>query len=408
MTKQERKDRLEKAKFYVLGTIALLTVVYLLNLTFGVYIGQFFLALNSILVPISASIFIVYLIQPLNEWFINITKKKRLSAILSIIVFILLGIVFIGFLYLVVMDQLSQIFNMIESNWTSIIERVEYLIQFIPEDIRQQISNPNTNIIEFGRTMTYLSSQIDFTAVINEVFKRTIDAAAILFNLSIILPLTPIFMYFFLVDGDKIFNFIISYIPKKLFREEIEKVAVIANESTGKYMRGKIISIGFLILFFFIGFALTFIVFGKISLLDAIIYGLIFAVIMGILDLIPFIGPFIGFLFPIFFVLLLSSGILEFLLFFGFLLVINTLGQNLQKTLIEPLIMSKEVDLHPLAVLMGILFFGALFGFVGFLLSTPIVATIHSTRNYFLNKREIEESFEKQQQLIINENTEMK
>jgi putative permease len=70
--------------------------------------------------------------------------------------------------------------------------------------------------------------------------------------------------------------------------------------------------------------------------------------------------------------------------------VLNLLAQEAQKTLVEPLIMSKEINIHPIAILMGLLFFGALFGFVGFILATPLISTIHATRNYFVKKYEEE------------------
>jgi putative permease len=390
MNKKERKNRLISLGIWAGGIAAVLLLLFLVRLNFGSYITQFFAALNSILVPISFSIFVVYLIKPINNWLIVKTGRKRLSAVVAIILFFLMVVLFLGVLYFMVADQLSQVLVVVEANWTSIVERAEYLVVLLPESIKEQIFNPSTGVIEFDRTMSFLLSQIDVGSLVGSLLMQSIRIAAVLIDLSIIVPLTPIFMYFFLVDGQKIFDFIISYIPRKLFREEIQSVLVIANDSTGKYMRGKLISIAFLIVFFGVSFSAVFIAFGKLTIADAIIYGFIFAAIMGVLDLIPFIGPFIGFLLPLFFIAILSSSILEFVIFAGFLTLANTTGQNAQKTLIEPVIMSKEVKIHPLAVLMGILFFGALFGFVGFILATPLVATIHTARNYFLERYERE------------------
>jgi len=196
----------------------------------------------------------------------------------------------------------------------------------------------------------------------------------------------PVFLFFFLREGENIFLGFVKVIPKKWHKDDLEIIMKLANSSSEKYIRGKLISIFALFLFFGTGFAITLVVLGELPVMTAILYGVLFGAIIALLDLIPYIGPTIGILLPVFFVLVLTGFTERFIIFTAVLLIINLLGQNLQKIFIEPIIMSKEVDVHPLAVFAGLLFFGALFGFVGLILATPIVATIRSVYNYLIGK----------------------
>jgi putative permease len=108
--------------------------------------------------------------------------------------------------------------------------------------------------------------------------------------------------------------------------------------------------------------------------------------IISILDLIPYIGPGIGILLPLLYILIAATTTTEFLVFGLIFIAIDILGQNLQKIIIEPMVMSKEIEIHPLTIFSGLLFFGALFGFVGLIIATPIVATFRSIYRYLMGK----------------------
>jgi putative permease len=384
----KKRENLKTYGLWGAGIIAFLLIVFLGKLTFGDYIGDFIKALNSVLIPGALSIFMFYLVYPIYLVLKKIIRSKGLSALLTIIIFFL---ILAGLLFLITFlltDQINIIIVRIEENWPFIVERTESLIFLIPDSIMQEITNPANGLIEANRVFTYVTETLGLS--IFGLVGETVSILGSLFHWAIIVTLTPVFLFFFLVDGPKIFWFISTYIPEKLFRKDITNVALIANESTGKYIRGKMISILALALMFFIIFAIVFFVFDKIPFLTVLLYALLFAIIIAALDLVPFIGPLIGLVLPLGFILILSETNAEFLIYGSILIVLNLLAQEAQKTLVEPLIMSKEINIHPIAILMGLLFFGALFGFVGFILATPLISTIHATRNYFVKKYEEE------------------
>jgi predicted PurR-regulated permease PerM len=392
MKKKERKERLIRVGIWSGGIVVVLLAMYLLRLTFGDYITNLFAALNSVIIPAAISVFVLYLVKPVNDWLLKRIKSRGLSALISVA---LLVLIFAGFFLLVLFlltDQVSTLVIRINEEWP-----LNNMLSLIPAEILDQITN-GSGVIEMDKLFMFVLENLQITFA--ELFSGTLNVFGVLSHWMLILTLTPVFLYFFLTDGEKIFKVASTYIPKKFFRDEIVSVALIANESTGKYMRGKMLSILALSLIFSVFFSVTFIVFNKMPLATAIMYGVLFAIIISILDLVPFVGPLIGIILPLGFTLILSQSTAEFLIYGGVLLALDILAQELQKGVIEPVIMSNEVSLHPIGVLMGMLFFGALFGFAGFILATPLVSTIHSARLHFIKRMEEEESEEEDQRPI--------
>ena len=353
-------------------TLTILAVIYMIQLNFGDYIDQVWRAFQSVLIPAAIALFIVYLIAPLNRYFKRKGLQKNLSAVLSISIFTLVLLSFIGLIALLLTQQVMNIVPVIQDNWESIMEWVASVTNQLPTPI---ITDQN---------------QIDWAAVLELIVGK--DAGKILGGLNaviyyiIMIVMTPVFLFFFLREGDNIFSGFVKVIPKRWYRDDLEIIMKFANSSTEKYIRGKLISILFLGLFFSIGFSIIFIVLGELPIMSAILYGVLFGFILAMLDLIPYIGPTIGVILPVLFLLMMSGFGTTFVIFATILVIVNFAGQNLQKILIEPVIMSKEVEVHPLAVFTGLLFFGALFGFVGLILATPIVATVRSVYNYLRGK----------------------
>ncbi|NBR95592.1 MAG: AI-2E family transporter, partial [Proteobacteria bacterium] len=59
----------------------------------------------------------------------------------------------------------------------------------------------------------------------------------------------------------------------------------------------------------------------------------------------------------------------------------------LESNFLTPSLIGKKVELHPLWIIFGIFFFGALFGFLGVFLSVPLTAISSVLIRYFFNKQ---------------------
>ena len=103
---------------------------------------------------------------------------------------------------------------------------------------------------------------------------------------------------------------------------------------------------------------------------------LLFGLLCGITDLIPYIGPYIGGAAAV----LVGFGQSKTI---GFLaLICAFIIQLIENNILQPIVMSKATKLHPITIMIGLLIFGHFFGIIGLLLSTPILALLKVILSY--------------------------
>ena len=115
---------------------------------------------------------------------------------------------------------------------------------------------------------------------------------------------------------------------------------------------------------------------GVLSAIALSIIGIPFAVLIGLISglisFIPFVGPVISVVPPVILGLVSPEP-------FDAVWVLLAYGaiQLLESNIIQPVVMSRAVSLHPAMIVFSLLIMGTLFGFVGLLLAVPLVAALH-------------------------------
>ena len=109
-------------------------------------------------------------------------------------------------------------------------------------------------------------------------------------------------------------------------------------------------------------------------------FAIIIGLITGIADIIPYIGPFLGFLPAVFFAFLHSpSRALWVAIFF--------LGiQWVENNVLAPKIIGESTGIHPITVLLALVLGGGIFGIWGMILSIPLIAIVKILYNHFIKK----------------------
>ena len=110
-------------------------------------------------------------------------------------------------------------------------------------------------------------------------------------------------------------------------------------------------------------------------------YAMLVSVIIGVTNIIPFFGPFIGAI-PSFIIILINSPI-QSLYFLIFVLALQQFDGNI----LGPKILGNSTGLPSFWVLFAILLFGGLFGFVGMLIGVPVFAVLTHILKDLLNRR---------------------
>ena len=118
--------------------------------------------------------------------------------------------------------------------------------------------------------------------------------------------------------------------------------------------------------------AMTFIaVFWAISLsIIGIPFALLIGIFGGLLSFIPYLGATISVVIPIL-LALISDPFTVVWVVLAFIII-----QQIEGNILQPIVMSRAVDLHPALVVFAILIMGTLFGLVGVFLAVPLVAAL--------------------------------
>jgi predicted PurR-regulated permease PerM len=118
--------------------------------------------------------------------------------------------------------------------------------------------------------------------------------------------------------------------------------------------------------------AMTFIaVFWAISLsLIGIPFALLIGIFSGLVAFIPYVGALISVVIPVL-LALISDPFSAVWVILAFIII-----QQIEGNLLQPIVMSRAVDLHPALVVFAILVMGTLFGLVGVLLAVPLMAAL--------------------------------
>ncbi len=357
MTKEKRMRLLQNLGILTLSLISL----YYINELFSQQLAIFRTAVNSIVVPFGIALFISYLVEPIMRLLDRHFKlhNQLLKVVIVFVVMLVVGGVFLYFVGIIIYEQAV---SFIQNDWPGIVDWVNQTIENNPE-------------IEEGYNAIrdYISLEQAQPVLINAV-----NVVRGIGSFVVIIVLIPVFLFFLLKEKQTVFEGIVSVLPKK-YKSHVRELGIRANDVIQNYFNGRflvmfIMSIALTIMFMAFGFNFQ--------------RSLFFGFTLGFLDIIPYIGGFIGLLLPVLYSFTVQDELLLGEWTFLGLIAANAVIQAIQANILQPYIMGKEVNLHPLLVLTSFIFFGALFGLAGVILAIPITGIIKASAQYFKELQE--------------------
>jgi putative permease len=172
------------------------------------------------------------------------------------------------------------------------------------------------------------------------------------------LLLVPLFLYFFFMESGRFNRQFLEGVPNPIFEKSYVLISQF-NTKFGEYIIAKFIEATIL------GSLVTL---GLLAI--GFPYPFILGFIAGVTNILPYIGPVLGFV-PAFFIALLSKDPNVSML--G-MVVIFSIANLIDMILIFPLLVSKIVNLHPIVVVVSIIIGSQLGGIVGMIVIIPFVA----------------------------------
>jgi putative permease len=191
------------------------------------------------------------------------------------------------------------------------------------------------------------------------VVTRTLAGIPGFLTIVVYTVLVPIIVFFLLKDREQITRWLAAFLPDK--RPLFDRIWAEMNVQFANYARGKVVEI---------------VIVGVVSYVSFTWLGLRYAALLGLLVglsvIIPYIGAFIVTV-PIAAVALFQWGVSpEFYWVLGVYVVIQVLDGNV----LVPLLFSEAVNLHPVAIILAVLFFGGIWGLWGVFFAIPLATLI--------------------------------
>lgn len=333
----------------------------------------------GILMPFIIGFFIAYILNFPYKFFYTKafgkmgTKRKFLKKVkkpLSLVCTYTLVVAVIAVLIAIVVPQITvNIASLVESFPTyfdSLVENIHGFIDSINKTFNANIDSKSIIDSFTAEIMKYFSMENitkfagNATQAIGNIFTVVSNTANGVYNIV----MGVVISVYFLSAKESLCNQVkrlaVAFIPIK-YLPKIYEIVDITDTKCGRFLVGDILDAGFVGL-------LTFI---TMSILQ-IPYAPLIAVLVGVTNIIPFFGPFIG---------AVPSALILFIIspweMIKFIIVVVVI-QQLDGNLFKPKIIGSQVGLSSFWVLFSVIVGGALFGLPGFILGTPIYAVIYS------------------------------
>ncbi len=312
-----------------------------------------FLLFGSMLTPLIAALIIAYLMQGLVTLLLKYGLTERLAFVAVYVLFFGIFITLLGFLLPQVWNQLrrmtDELPNLLSQGQELLLNLPEiYPSLFSEEQVREFMDGLGGEVGGFGQALLEYSLASLPSVVAWIVF----------------LVLVPILVFFILKDKHELLQWAGNLLPRN--RPLMSAIWREMDQQIANYIRGKFVEI---------------IIVGSTAYLVFIVLGLNYALLLSVITGLSVIVPYIGAAvvnIPIAAIAYVQWGLGGE--FWTVIIAYNIL-QMLDGNVLVPIIFSEAVNLHPVAIIFAVLFFGGIWGLAGVFFAIPLATFIQAIIN---------------------------
>ena len=306
------------------------------------------LVFGEILAPVLVAVILAYLMQGVA----NVLRHRGVPAELSVALSTLL---FLGgfFAVLFVLAPLvwRQLVALIREA-PAMIEAGRKVLVTLPEEYPVFFTQQQVNELT-------AAIQAEMASIGQILVTKGLSSIPSMLAAIVYLILIPLMVFFFLKDREQLVGWFGGFLPEK--KPLLDRIWEELNLQFANYARGKGIEV------LIIGVA-SYLVFTVFSLNYAALLGLL----VGFSVIVPFIGAMLVTI-PVMMVAYFQFGVTpDFYWVVGAYVVIQVLDGNV----LVPLLFSEAVNLHPVAIVIAVLFFGGLWGLWGVFFAIPLATLV--------------------------------
>ncbi|MDZ7665946.1 MAG: AI-2E family transporter [Desulfotignum sp.] len=296
------------------------------------------------LVPVIASLIIAYLLEGLVQPLQRVGTPRMLAVITVFLIFFLVLLALLFWLLPVLTRQATQ------------------LLQEVPA----MLSASQTLILSLPEKYPSIFSEVEIENVLNQIrreaglftdrmLRQTVSSVVGVITLVVYIVLMPLLVFFFLKDKEKLIGWIRRHLPRE--RGLASRVWQGVDVQLGNFIRGKFWEI-------LMVWGVSYLTFMFMDLN----FSLLLAFLVGISVLVPYIGAAVM-TFPVALVAYFQFGWTGDL---AWIITAYLIIQMLDGNVLVPLLFSEVVNLHPIAIIVAVLFFGGIWGVWGVFFAIPL------------------------------------
>jgi len=306
------------------------------------FLGCLFLVRDVILI-----FFIAIIIVSATQPIVDKLQEKKVPRVLAVLLIYFVFLLFLVTIVYLVAPTMAEEFGQFTSHLPLYFSNIESFLS----EISNLVANYNVGTEAdnfFGNFPDLLVNSA------SQIFSNTFVFLGGLLKLLIILSLS----FYMLMKKDAVKNFLKTIIPQKYQDYSIDLTTRIQYKM-GRWLVGQ----GSLVVIVFCFYYLTLSALG-------IPYALILAIIGGLLEIIPYIGPILAAIPAILIAFTISPWMAVFVIL-AYIVI-----QQIENYLLTPLIMKKAVGLNPVVIILALLIGGTLAGILGMLVAVPVATAL--------------------------------
>ena len=308
-------------------------------------------ALKDVLLPFVVGMILAYALNPIAEMLVRRGLSRTLASALVVALIVLSTGVALLFL---VPRLVAQTHSLIESLPKSLAQ-----VRTLIEDIAKERLGDKFAEFRAGLDQAIAGLQVNWSQLVPAVLRSVWSQGLAIFNLASLLLITPLVVFYLLVDWYPMLARIDGWLPRDK-APVIRRLAGEMDAAIGAFIRGQGLVCLILGAFYAIGLSWA-----------GLRYGLVVGLATGLLSFVPFIGWALGLVVAV--AMTLAQAWPDLVPLYV-VLAIYVAGMALDSALLSPHLVGKRVGLHPLWLLFALYVFSWAMGFVGMLVAVPLAA----------------------------------
>ncbi len=305
---------------------------------------------GDMLAPVITAIVIAYLL----EGIVRVFERVRLPRVVAVLIVFMLFLLFVNLIVFGLLPLLSKQATQLFQQIPSMIGQGQSVLMQLPERYPEVISPEQIQQV-------IAAIRAELTGIGQTVLSYSVASVVGVIQFVIYMILLPILVFFLLKDKNKIMAWIESYLPRE--HKLAKRVWHDVDRQIGNYIRGKFWEV---------------MIVGTVSHITFAFFGLEYAMLLGVLVGVSVLVPFIGaavVTIPVVLIAWFQWGWGDqFWWLVGAYLIIQILDGNV----LVPLMFSEVVDLHPVAIIVAVLFFGGIWGLWGIFFAIPLATLVQA------------------------------